>query len=161
MRRSGLTVGLVALVAVSLTACASGPAPTGPATGAALQVSVPTGDFGALLNAQRASGGLPPATADARLTASAQGHAEAMAAGDFFSHAGANGSNSSDRISASGYTTCRSSENIAYGQSSEAEVFQTWANSPPHLANIMMRGSVQFGLGHAGNKWVLDVAGVC
>jgi Cysteine-rich secretory protein family len=163
MRKSGVTVGVWALALVALSACTMGTVPGGPAPAAAVasQAAIPTGGFGAMMNAQRATAGLPPASADARLTAAAQAHAEAMAAGDFFSHAGANGSNSSDRIRAAGYTTCRSSENIAFGQRSEAEVFQVWVNSPPHLANIMMRGSIQYGLGHAGNKWVLDVAGVC
>lgn len=163
MRNINLCRSLFAAALIALSACTDGGLPSGPAPQAATasQVVVPTGGFLAMLNAQRATAGLPAATADARLTAAAQGHAEAMVAGDFFSHTGANGSNSSERIRASGYTTCRSSENIAFGQRTEAEVFQTWVNSPPHLANIMMRGTIQYGLGRAGNKWVLDVAGVC
>ena len=154
---------LIIAALVGLSACTVGTVPGGaaPEAAAAAQVAVPTGGFGALLNAQRATAGLPAASADARLTAAAQGHAQDMAAQNYFSHTGLDGRHSSDRISASGYSTCRPSEVIAFGQRSEAEVFQTWVNSPPHLANMMMRGPVQYGLGHAGNKWVLVVAGVC
>ena len=114
-----------------------------------------------MLNAQRASAGLPPATADARLTAAAQAHAQDMVTQNYFSHTGLDGRSSADRVRAAGYSSCRPSENIAFGQNSEAEVLQTWVNSPPHLANIDMRGPVQYGLGHVGTKWVLVVAGVC
>lgn len=163
MRMDQVISGLMVAALLLLPSCTVGTVPGGPApeAAAAAQVAVPSGGFGAMLNAQRASGGLPAATPDARLTAAAQAHAQDMVAQDYFSHTGLDGSTSADRVRAAGYATCRPSEDIAFGQRSEAEVLQTWVNSPPHLANIMMRGPVQYGLGHAGTKWVLVVAGVC
>ena len=157
------TAGLVLAALLGLSACTTGTVPSAPVTqaAAAAQVAVPTGGFTTMLNAQRATGGLPAATPDARLMAAAQGHAEDMAAQNYFSHIGLDGRHSYDRVRDAGYSTCRPSEDIAFGQRSEAEVLQTWINSPPHLANIMMQGPVQYGLGHAGTKWVLVVAGVC
>ena len=158
-----MTLAGSGLIALLLSGCELAPVPAAPATlavAAAVPVAAATG-FAGLLNAQRASGGLPPATADARLTAAAQAHAQDMASRDYFSHRSPEGTSVADRVRAAGYSPCRSSENIAFGQTSEAAAFQSWATSPPHLANIMMRGPVQFGLGHAGNKWVLVVAGVC
>ena len=156
-------VGLLIAAVFGLSSCTAGSVPGGPApeTAAAAAAPVPTGGFGALLNAQRTSAGLPPATADARLTAAAQAHAQDMVTQNYFSHTGLDGRSSADRVRAAGYSSCRPSENIAFGQNSEAEVLQTWVNSPPHLANIDMRGPVQYGLGHVGTKWVLLVAGVC
>lgn len=163
MRMDQVMSGLMVAALLALTSCTVGTVPGGPApeAAAAAQVPVPSGGFGAMLNAQRASGGLPAATSDARLTVAAQAHAQDMVAQDYFSHTGLDGRPSADRVRATGYSTCRPSEDIAFGQRSEAEVLQTWVNSPPHLANIMMRGPVQYGLGHAGTKWVLVVAGVC
>lgn len=163
MQRRDMLGGMLGAAVLTLSACAGGNVPAGaaPEAAAASAAPAPTGSFGAMLNAQRASAGLPPATPDARLTAAAQGHADDMAAQNFFSHTGSNGRSSADRVRGTGYPFCRSSENIAFGQTSEASVLQTWVNSPPHLANIMMQGPVQYGLGHAGTKWVLIVAGVC
>jgi uncharacterized protein YkwD len=84
-----------------------------------------------------------------------------MAAQNYFSHTGLDGRSNGTRVRAAGYDYCRSSENIAFGQRSEAEALQGWIGSPGHLANIMMRGTVQYGLGHAGNKWVLVIAAPC
>ena len=163
MQKRHILCGLMAAALMSLSACTVGNVPGGPApeAAAASVAPVPTGGFGAMLNAQRTSAGLPPATADARLTAAAQAHADDMVAQNYFSHTGLDGSSSTNRVRAAGYSSCQPSESIAFGQTSEASVLQTWVNSPPHLANIMMRGPVQFGLGHAGTKWVLIVAGVC
>ena len=163
MQRHYFLGGLLAVALIALSSCTIGNVPGRPAPEATVAAAapVPTGGFGAALNAQRASAGLPPATPDARLTAAAQRHADDMVAQDYFSHSGSDGSSSAERVRAAGYSSCRPSENIAFGQTSEASVLQTWVNSPPHLANIMMQGPVQYGLGHAGTKWVLIVAGVC
>ena len=163
MKNMRFVASVSLLCAMALSSCTFGTVPGAPAPEAAAAASavVPTDGFGAMLNAQRASGGLPAATPDARLTLAAQKHADDMVARDYFSHTSPEGSSSADRVRAAGYSSCRPSEDIAFGQQSEAEVFQSWVNSPAHLANIMMRGSVQYGLGRAGTKWVLIVAGVC
>ena len=161
--KSTLVLAPSLILTLALSGCTIDSVPGGasPETAQASLAAIPTTGFGAMLNAQRASAGLPPASADARLTAAAQGHAEDMLAQDYFSHTGLDGRSSAQRVRAAGYSSCRPSENIAFGQISEAELLQGWVASPGHLANIMMRGPVQYGLGRAGTKWVLVVAGVC
>ena len=163
MRSLGFPGCLAVVGAMALASCTVGrvPGAAAPEAAAASRAEVPDGGFGALLNAQRAAAGLPAATPDARLTAAAQAHAADMVTRDYFSHTSPEGRSSADRIRAAGYDTCRPSENIAFGQMSETAVFQGWINSPGHRANMLMRGPVQYGLGMAGTKHVLVVAGVC
>ena len=57
---------------------------------------------------------------------------------------------------AAGYPWCLIAENIAKGQTSQAEVMQAWANSPPHRTNMLRPGIRDFGLARApGDIWVL------
>lgn len=155
--------GIALLCGMALSSCTVGRVPGAPApeAAAASRAEVPDAGFGALLNAQRAAAGLPAATPDARLTAAAQAHAADMVSRDYFSHTNPEGRSSADRIRAAEYDTCRPSENLAFGQMSETALFQGWISSPVHRANMLMRGPVQYGLGMAGTKHVLVVAGVC
>jgi len=125
------------------------------------QAAVAQGGFGGLMNNARATAGLSPATPDPRLTAAAQAHADDMVRQGYFSHTGLNGAQFTDRMRAAGYTSCNPSENIGGGQTSEAAALESWMGSSAHRANILMPGTVQYGLGRAGDKWVLLVARVC
>ncbi|NJO95149.1 MAG: CAP domain-containing protein, partial [Pleurocapsa sp. CRU_1_2] len=79
-----------------------------------------------LTNAERAKAGLKPLTLNNRLTQAAQGHSDSMAADDFFSHTGVDGSDVSDRVQDTGYQYSYTGENIAAGQKTAAEVVQGW-----------------------------------
>jgi len=102
-----------------------------------------------LVNAERASEGLAPLQIDDRLSAAAQKHAQDMAANDFHSHTGSNGSRFNERIADEGYSGGALAENIAAGYSSPAAVVAGWMNSAGHRANILNGGLRHIGVGHA------------
>ena len=67
-----------------------------------------------------------------------------------------------DRARAAGY--CRTAAiavNIAKGQPTEARVLQDWVDSPGHLQNMLDDRFIRFGLGQAGDSWVLLLGGAC
>ena len=53
------------------------------------------------------------------------------------------------------------SENIAFGQPSEQAVLDAWIDSPGHLTNMLGPRYRAYGLGRAGNHWVLKLADGC
>ncbi|NJR45798.1 MAG: CAP domain-containing protein [Hyellaceae cyanobacterium CSU_1_1] len=101
-----------------------------------------------LTNAERAKAGLKPLTLNNRLTQAAQGHSDSMAADDFFSHTGVDGSDVSDRVQDTGYQYSYTGENIAAGQKTAAEVVQGWMDSPGHRANILNADYTEIGIGY-------------
>ncbi len=157
----------IAAAALALTACQpTTQTSTDPSTGAAstsvatATVVTPSGDMAAQLNSQRAAQGLGAVRENARLSAAAQAHAQDMAAQGYFSHTGANGSAFTDRARAAGYG-CAIAENIAAGQRSEAEVVAGWMTSTGHRRNILQARASEFGIGRAGNTWVLMMGRGC
>jgi hypothetical protein len=101
-----------------------------------------------LTNAERAKAGLKPLALNNRLSLAAQGHSDSMAADDFFSHTGADGSNVGDRVQDTGYQYSYTGENIAAGQKTAAEVVQGWMDSPGHRANILNADYTEIGIGY-------------
>lgn len=73
-------------------------------------------------NLQRERHGLPPLKLDERLLKSARAHCQWMCRRNSLQH-----------------TTAAVAENIAWGQSSAAEVVRDWMSSPGHRANILNR----------------------
>ena len=118
--------------------------------------------FGSLLNNARSVSGAGGVTHDARLANAAQAHAEDMLRNNYFSHEGLNGSTLGARVRAAGYTPGHVGENIAQGQQTEAEVFESWMNSSGHRKNNLNPKFNHFGLGTAGSgsqkRWVLVLA---
>ena len=155
---------LLPVLALALGGCTmegSTPAATPAAMPQVTQAVAPASGFGGLLNAARAQAGLPAATTDARLQAAAVRHVRDMVENDFFDHGGSDGTRSYDRIAQAGYSSCRPAENIAFGATSEAAVFEMWMGSSGHRANMLMTGNVQYGLAQMAGKWVMTVARVC
>jgi hypothetical protein len=101
-----------------------------------------------LTNAERAKAGLNPLTLNNQLVQAAQGHSDSMAADDFFSHTGVDGSDVSDRVQDTGYQYSHAGENIAAGQKTAAEVVQGWMDSPGHRANILNAEFTEIGIGY-------------
>lgn len=135
---------------------------------ATIQVSSSSLSFGAgftaELNAFRARQGLGPLQANPALTRAAQAHAEDMAGRGYFSHHAPNGPNGRSfvqRAHAGGCAMRSGAENIASGQRSQAEVLTDWQNSRGHRRNMLGRSYTQYGLGRAGNIWVLKLATSC
>ncbi|MFD5825411.1 CAP domain-containing protein [Lentzea sp. NPDC060358] len=130
-----------------------------PATAATFQE-----DVIARTNAERAKAGCPALKANPALGTAAQRHSEDMAARNFFSHNGSDGSNFVARMERAGYTRwTRAAENIAAGQQTPADVVRTWMNSAGHRANILNCALLDIGVGHQytqgttyGHYWTQD-----
>lgn len=101
-----------------------------------------------LTNDARRSAGLGALTCDNGLTRAAYLHSQDMCHLGYFSHTSRDGRNFSDRIRAQGVTFGYGGENIAWGQSSAAEVHRTWMNSRGHRANILGSGYRRIGVGY-------------
>ena len=157
---------IVCLAAVLAAAgcMGSGHAPTTPhsATRAA-PVSAPlaSASVSALLNRQRATAGLPALSRSRQLDAVAMVHARDQAERGFFGHVGSDGSTVHGRVTAAGYPSCLSAENIAMGQGSEAAVMSDWMGSSGHRANILHPRAEQFGFARVGDTWVMVLARPC
>lgn len=107
-------------------------------------------DVLALVNQQRVAGGLQPLALCPTLTAAAQGHSEDMAANNYFSHISQDGRTPAQRITAAGYTGWTNiGENIAVGQETPQQVFDSWWGSTGHRENMMDPAFRHMGLGTA------------
>ena len=102
-----------------------------------------------LVNQYRADGGCNPLEMQSQLSAAAQGHANAMAAKNFFGHASKNGAKFSSRIKAQGYRGHKYAENIAAGYGSAEKVVSIWMNSSGHRVNIMNCAFTETGIAMA------------
>ncbi|MFC9592138.1 sigma-70 family RNA polymerase sigma factor [Streptomyces sp. NPDC056944] len=100
-----------------------------------------------LVNSERAKAGCGPLTEHPLLTKAAQGHSDDMAARDFFDHTNPDGDGPGERVTAAGYAWSTYGENIAKGQSTPAEVMDSWMNSPGHRANILNCDFKEIGIG--------------
>lgn len=128
------------------------PPPAAPVGSAAEQAML------AAVNAQRLAGrscggtwygATHPLTLSTALGQAAAAHARDMAAGDFFSHTGSDGSDAGARILRAGYPWRAWGENIAAGQTSAAEAIAGWFDSAGHCANFMSPTFTQVGFGSA------------
>jgi uncharacterized protein YkwD len=137
------------------------PASQTPATIAASQSGA---GFTDSINSFRAAQGLGAMQTNAALARAAWAHAEDMERRGYFSHAsqgGPNGVTFVDRAAAAGCVIRGGAENIAQGQRSERAAFEAWRNSPGHRANMLRAGYTQYGLGRAGNTWVMKISDGC
>jgi uncharacterized protein YkwD len=126
------------------------------------------------VNARRATGttcggtpypAVPPLTVSGILVNAAQGHANDMAARNYFSHTGTDGSDPGSRMEQAGYSLNAWAENIAAGQPSTGDVMASWWSSAGHCADFMNGAVSQIGFGMAqssssayGIYWVADLA---
>ena len=78
-----------------------------------------------------------PLSLSSELTAAATRHARDMALHASFDHRGSDGSQSSERVTESGYRWRSTGENIAAGQRTPEAVVAAWLESPEHCANLM------------------------
>jgi len=87
----------------------------------------------------------------ARLQAAALAHARDMAAHGAMSHAGSDGSTSSQRVTRAGYAWSATGENIAAGQRDADSVVKSWLASPGHCANLMSPDFTEMAVAFATN----------
>lgn len=104
-----------------------------------------------IVNEHRSDAGCVPVKLDTRLRTAARGHSADMAAKDYFSHTGADGSSPWDRARRAGHTS-PSGENIAMGQRTAEEVMRAWMNSEGHRKNILNCDSKTIGVGLRRNS---------
>jgi uncharacterized protein YkwD len=89
------------------------------------------------INEYRRQAGCGPLTLNDQLSAAAERHSKDMAAKNFMSHTGSDGSTITTRINDSGYPWQRIGENIAVGYATADTVVDGWYNSAPHKANML------------------------
>ncbi|WP_326945275.1 CAP domain-containing protein [Amycolatopsis sp. NBC_00348] len=110
-----------------------------------------------LVNVERGKAGCKALTEESHLTKAAQDYSDDMSARNFFSHTNPEGVTFDQRIKTAGYSK-PGAENIAKGQTSAAQVMDSWMNSEGHRANILNCSLTKLGVGFtkAGNYWVQD-----
>jgi len=97
-----------------------------------------------MISGYRANNGLPAVTLDPELMRLAQAQAEVMAKRDKLDHAA--GKPFIVRLKASGYDAKAAAENISAGYHTLAEAFSGWRDSPPHRANMLLKGATRMGI---------------
>ena len=98
-----------------------------------------------------------PLTWSDALASAALSHSLDMNATGQFSHNSSDGTSFSTRITASGYTNWSAlGENIAYGQTTEQQVFNAWIQSEGHCKNIMNGSFKEIGAAKVGTYWTQD-----
>ena len=102
-----------------------------------------------LVNAERASQGLHPLSADDNLATAARDHSEDMGLQNYFSHTSLDGRTVPDRISDAGYSYNTYGENIAAGYQTPEAVIDGWMSSSGHRANILNPNFCDIGVGYA------------
>ena len=111
-----------------------------------------------LINDYRQANGLQPFTASPTLGEAALAHSQDMAAQDYSSHTGLDGSSPQDRMGAAGYPLAQATftgENIYWGGGADLgtaqAAFDWWRNSPGHNANMLSPNYQAIGIGVATN----------
>jgi Cysteine-rich secretory protein family len=97
-----------------------------------------------MISGYRHNNGLTPVVLDPQLMQLAQEQARAMAARDTLDHNV--GRPFSERIKTSGFDAKIAAENISAGYHTIAEAFSGWRDSPPHRANMLLKGASHMGI---------------
>ncbi len=163
-----ITPVLVA-VALALAGCAAdqGPPPAQPSFYRSLAQPDAELDAAAaqsMISGYRQNNGLDTVTLDAELTKLADQQAHAMAQRDKLDHNVIRPFQ--ERLKKSGYAAKVAAENIGAGYHTLAEAFSGWRDSPPHRANMLLKGATRMGIAavYAPNSkykvfWSLVLAG--
>jgi uncharacterized protein YkwD len=97
-----------------------------------------------MISGYRTNNGLPAVALDPELTRLAETQAATMAKRDKLDHNAAKPFVA--RLKASGYDAKYAAENIGTGYHTLAEAFSGWRDSPPHNANMLLRGATRIGI---------------
>ena len=145
--RSGDVFALM-FCAAALAGCAEGVKPTETPTfynsmaqpGATLDAAVAA----SMISGYRANNGLPAVTLDPQLMQLADAQARAMAARNRVDHIAAGAFTL--RLKQGGYQAKTAAENVSAGYHTLAEAFSGWRDSPPHRANMLLKGATKMGI---------------
>lgn len=97
---------------------------------------------------------VPALTWNASLASTAIYQSKYMASIKSMVHTSANGETVGTRVTATGYNWTSVGENIAVGQTTEAQVFNDWIASESHCKNIMSPSFKEMGAAKTDNYWV-------
>ena len=108
-----------------------------------------------LVNAERASYGLPALSIRADLCQYARVKSQDMHDSGYFSHTSPNYGSPFDMMQSFGITYSHAGENIAMGYSTPEAVVSAWMNSEGHRANIFSASYTELGVGYVadGGYW--------
>lgn len=101
-----------------------------------------------LVNAERASYGLPALSIRADLCQYARVKSQDMHDSGYFSHTSPNYGSPFDMMKSFGITYSHAGENIAMGYSTPEAVVSAWMNSEGHRANILSASYTELGVGY-------------
>ena len=107
-----------------------------------------------LVNEERAKAGLPALTVHTGAESAAMVRAKEIERS--FSHTRPNGSSFYTALQEAGIRYQSAGENIAYGQTSPAQVMDSWMNSSGHRANILNSGYDSIAVAHYQNGAGVD-----
>lgn len=113
------------------------------------------GQFGSDINRVRENRNRNRVRTSTSLERAAQDYAQNLSRGNYFSHTGQDGSDAMDRAKAANCGCFAVAENLAKGQRTAEQVFDAWMDSPDHRQNMLGGNYDSYGLGHAGDVWVL------
>jgi len=97
-----------------------------------------------MISGYRHNNGLPAVSLDPELMRLAEAQARAMAGRDKLDHNV--GGPFNERIRRSGFDAKAAAENISAGYHTLAEAFSGWRDSPPHRANMLLKGATKMGI---------------
>src|SRR5215468_8556768 len=100
-----------------------------------------------MISGYRSNNGLTAVTLDPELMKLAEAQARAMASRDTLSHDIARSFH--DRLKGGGYRAHTAAENVGAGYHTLAQAFSGWRDSPPHRANMLLKGATRMGIAAA------------
>ena len=100
-----------------------------------------------MISGYRTNNGLTAVAIDPELMKLAEAQAQAMASRDTLSHDIARSFH--DRLKGGGYHAHTAAENVGAGYHTLAQAFSGWRDSPPHRANMLLKGATRMGIAAA------------
>jgi len=144
VRISALIVGLFALAACAGTDAVPKAEPSFYRDLASAGAQLDSAAAASMISGYRANNNLPAVTLDPELMRLAAAQADIMAKRDKLDHNA--GKPFVTRLKASGYDAKTAAENIGAGYHTLAEAFSGWRDSPPHRANMLLKGATRIGI---------------
>jgi uncharacterized protein YkwD len=147
-----LAVSRILVLAAALTGCGGAPDAVPPEPSfyrslARAGAQVDAGAAASMISGYRRNNGLGAVSVDPVLNRLAEQQARAMAQRDKLDHNA--GGPFAQRMKSSGYGYKVGAENIGAGYHTLAEAFSGWRDSPPHRANMLLKGVTRVGIAAA------------
>lgn len=148
MRLPVMALGFASALAMALHGCGGipepDPEPSFYRSMAQAGAQLDSAAAASMISGYRRNNGLDAVTTDPTLTRIAEQQARAMARRDKLDHNA--GGPFAQRMKAGGYVYKLGAENIGAGYHTLAEAFSGWRDSPPHRANMLLKGATAMGI---------------